>query len=123
MFSGIFKDDINRRASWGPNSDLIKYKRNDYASGFFNQIISGSNYTPIDTQLIGEVNARGGRNVKNRTITVGYTNTANSVYEGYSLNPSLLIKDATSFNTLTQPQIYTLSKTLEGQPKRKYSRF
>lgn len=113
LSTGVFKDDINRRASWGPNSDLITYKRNDYASGFFNQIISGSNYTPIDTQLIGEISARGGRNVKNRTITVGYTNTANSVYEGYSLDPSLLIKDATSFNTLTQPQIYKLSQNLK----------
>ncbi len=117
LSTGVFKDDINRRASWGPNSDLITYKRNDYASGFFNQIISGSNYTPIDTQLIGEISARGGRNVKNRTITVGYTNTANSVYEGYSLDPSLLIKDATSFNTLTQLQIYKLSQDLKNVDK------
>lgn len=112
LSTGVFKDDINRRTSWGPNSGLIKYKPDSYASGFFNQILSGSNYTPINTQLIGEVSARGGRNVKNRTTTVGYTNTANSVYEGYSLNPSLLIKDNTSFNTLTQPQIYKKSQDL-----------
>ena len=117
LSTGVFKDDINRRASWGPNSDLITYKPNNYASGFFNQILSGSGYDTINTGSIGVISAKGGRNVKNRTITLGYTNTANSVYEGYSLNPSLLIKSTTSFNTLTQPQIYKLSQDLKKLDK------